>query len=75
MTSLAEQLRELNEEISSRKFSTTVLGSLPDFYDTFLTSLNARNAEDLDLDNVLLLHVPSSVSRGLDDMILHLSQS
>ena len=27
MTSLAEQLRELNEEISSKKFATVILGS------------------------------------------------
>ena len=30
MTSLAEQLRELEEEISSRKFATAILGSLPE---------------------------------------------
>ena len=38
MTSLAEQLREVNEEISSKKFATVLLGSLPDWYDNFLTS-------------------------------------
>lgn len=52
MTSLAEQLREMNEEISSKKFATVVLGSLPDSYDNFLTSLNARSADDLDWGNV-----------------------
>ena len=51
MTSLAEQLREMNEEISSKKFPTVVLGSLPESYDNFLTSLNARNADDLDWEN------------------------
>ena len=30
MKSLAEQLREMNEEISSKKFATVVLGSSPD---------------------------------------------
>eukprot|EP00794_Sanderia_malayensis_P000747 gene747-25_t len=52
MTSLAEQLRELGEEISSRKFATVVLGSLPESYDNFLTSLNARAADGLDWENV-----------------------
>eukprot|EP00794_Sanderia_malayensis_P004192 gene4192-4751_t len=47
MTSYAEQLRELNEEISSKKFATVILGSLPESYDNFLTSLNARNADEL----------------------------
>ena len=45
MTSLAEQLREMKEDIPSKKFATVVLGSLPDSYDNFLTSLNARKAE------------------------------
>ena len=48
MTSLAEQLRELKEDISLRKFATAVLGSLPESFDTFLTSLNARKADELD---------------------------
>ena len=52
MTSLEEQLREINEEISSKKFATVVLGSLPDSYDNFLTSLNARSADDLDWENM-----------------------
>jgi len=52
MTSLAEQLREMKEEISLKKFATVVLGSLPESYDNFLTSLNARNADDLDWENV-----------------------
>ena len=52
MTSLAEQLREMNEEISSKKFATVVLGSLPDSYENFFTSLNARSADDLDRENV-----------------------
>ena len=48
MTSYAQQLRELDEAISSKKFATVVLGSLPPSYDIFITSLNARRAEDLD---------------------------
>ena len=53
MTSLAEQLREM-KEVSSKKFATVVLGSLPESYDTFLTSLNARNAEELNWESVKL---------------------
>ena len=49
MTSLAEQLREMKEDISRRKFATVVLGSLPESYDNFLTSLNA---EELDWDDI-----------------------
>ena len=52
MTTLAEQLRELKEDISPKKFATVVLGSLPDSYDNFLTSLNARDAKELDWDNI-----------------------
>ena len=52
VTSLAGQLREMNEEISSKKFATVVLGSLPDSYENFFTSLNARSADDLDRENV-----------------------
>ena len=52
MTSLAEQLREMKEDISTKKFATVVLGSLPESYDTFLTSLNARKADELDWDNI-----------------------
>ena len=47
MTSLAEQLRELEEEILSRKFATVILGSLPESYDNFVSSLNARTANEL----------------------------
>ena len=61
MTSLAEQLRELNEEISSKKFATTVLESLPESYDTFLQ--NARKAEDLDWDNVKALLMEEHMKR------------
>ena len=63
MTSLAEQLREMNEEISSKKFATVVLGSLPESYDNFLTSLNARNADDLDWENVKGLLIEEYMKR------------
>ena len=52
MTSLAEQLRELEEEISSRKFATVILGSLPESYENFVSSLNARTADELNWDNI-----------------------
>ena len=64
MTSLAEQLREMNEEISSKKFATVVLGSLPDSYDNFLTSLNARSANDLDWENVKGLLIEEYMKRS-----------
>ena len=63
MTSLAEQLREMKEEISSKKFATVVLGSLPESYDNFLTSLNARNADDLDWENVKGLLIEEYMKR------------
>ena len=43
MTSMADELRELKEEVSSQKFAVIFLGSLPDSFDTFMTSLNARD--------------------------------
>ena len=52
MASLAQQLCELQEEISSRKYATVVLGSLPSLYDNFITSLNARKAEEIDWDSI-----------------------
>ena len=63
MTSLAEQLREMKEEISSKKFATVVLGSLPESYDNFLSSLNARNADDLDWENVKGLLIEEYMKR------------
>ena len=48
ITSLAEQLREMKEDITSKKFATVILGSLPESYDNFMTSLNARNAEEIE---------------------------
>ena len=63
MAPLAEQLREMNEEISSKNFATVVLGSLPDSYDNFLTSLNARSADDLDWENVKGLLIEEYMKR------------
>lgn len=42
----------MGEEISSKKFVTVVLGSFPGSCDNFLISLNARDAEELDWENV-----------------------
>ena len=63
MTSLAEQLRELKEDISPKKFATVVLGSLPDSYDNFLTSLNARDAQELEWDNIKGLLIEEYMKR------------
>ena len=52
MTTLAQRLRELKEDISSKKFATTILGSLPDSYNVFLSSLNARDATKMDWDEI-----------------------
>ena len=40
-TAYAQELRELGEEISTQKFATAVLGSLPPSYETYITSLSA----------------------------------
>ena len=53
----------MNEEIPSKKFATVVLGSLPESYDNFLTSLNARNAGDLDWENVKGLLIEEYMKR------------
>ena len=42
----------MKEEVSPKKFAIIVLGSLPDSYDTFLTSLNARDIDQLTWDNI-----------------------
>ena len=52
MTRLAEQLRDMKEVISDQKFATVILGSLPESYETFISSLNAQKIEDLKWDNV-----------------------
>ena len=52
MTSLAEQLRKLKEEITSQTFATVVLGSLPESYDNFITSLNTTKVDELNWDQI-----------------------
>ena len=52
MTSLAQQLRDLGEEISPRKFASTVLGSLPESYANFITSLNGTKMDELDWESI-----------------------
>ena len=52
MTSLAEQLRELKEEITPQKFATVVLGSLLESYDNFISSLNTTKVDELNWDNI-----------------------
>jgi len=63
MTSLAEQLREMKEDISSKKFATVVFGSLPESYDNFITSLNARSADKLTWKDVKGLLVQQFIKR------------
>ena len=52
MTSMAEQLREMEEEVSSKKFAVTILGSLPESYENFVTSMNTRDASQIEWSNV-----------------------
>ena len=52
VTSLAEQLREMKEDISLKTFSTIVLGSIPESYDDFITRLNATSADKLTWEDV-----------------------
>ena len=60
MSALAQQLRELGEEVSSQKFATAVLGSLPSSFDGFISSLNARKKEDINQK-----HLPSGYHKFL----------
>ena len=52
MTSLAQQLREMKEDVSPKKFATVILGSLPPSYQNFVTSFNTQSVDDLSWDNV-----------------------
>ena len=45
MASLVELFRELKEEITTQRFATVILGSLPKSYDNFISSLNATNMD------------------------------
>ena len=50
-------------ETSSKKSASSVLGNLPESYDNFITSLNARNAEELNSDGVKGLLVEEFAKR------------
>ena len=63
MTTLAEQLREMNEEISEQKFATVVLGSLPASYDNFISTLNTQKMEELKWENVKALLIEEHIKR------------
>ena len=63
MTSLAERLRELKEDVSTKKFAIVVLGSLPDSYDLFLSSLNARDADNMDWEQIRPLLIEEHMKR------------
>jgi hypothetical protein len=63
MTTLAEQLRDMKEEISDQKFATVFLGSPPDSYENFISSLNAQKVEDLKWENVKNLLVEEYMKR------------
>ena len=56
-------MRELKDDVSPQKFAVTVLGSLPESYDVFLTSLNARDAQNMDWDNIKPLLVEEFMKR------------
>ena len=57
MTLLAEQLRELKEEITPQRLATVILGSVPESYDNFMSSLNATKMYELNWDNVKVLFI------------------
>ena len=63
MTSLAEQVRDMKEDISAKTFATVILGSLPESYDNFMTSLNARNAEEIEWEDIKGLLVEDFIKR------------
>lgn len=52
MTKLAQESCALKEDINPRKFAMIILGSLPSSYDMFVTSLNARDADNLDWESI-----------------------
>ena len=52
MTSVAQELRELKEDISEKKFATTILGALPESYESFLSGFNTVSADDITWDSV-----------------------
>ena len=52
MTSLSHRLKEMGEYVNDKKFATVLLGSLPESYDTFITSLNARDADKMSWNEI-----------------------
>ena len=52
MTLLTEQLQELKENISIKKFAVVFVGSLPNSYENFNSSLHARNTDELEWDSI-----------------------
>ena len=74
MTELASRLKDLKDEVTSKKFATVILGSLPTSYNHFLTSLNARDASTLDWDQIkpLLLeeYMLRKEKRGSEDALM-----
>ena len=52
VTLLAKQLRGLKENISTKKFATFILESFPYCYENFISSLNARNIDELEWDSI-----------------------
>ena len=52
MTELSQELRELEEDVSPKKFAVTILGALPESYSNFVTSLNTRPLTELTWDNI-----------------------
>ena len=63
MTMLAEQLREMNEKISVKKFVTVVPGSLPESYNNLISSLNAQKIEELKWKNIKALLIVEQLKR------------
>ena len=51
-TSLSQRLKEMGEDVNDKKFATVLLGSLPESYDTFITSLNARDADKMSWNEI-----------------------
>ena len=63
MTTLYERLREAGEDVNDKKFAIAVLGSLPESYNTFIMSLNARDANQLSWDSIKPLLIEEYMKR------------
>ena len=59
---MAEQLRKMNKDISTKTFATVVLGSLPESYDKH-TSLNIQKIEELKWENIKALLIEEHLKR------------